>query len=62
MKSGTSCRMLVLQSDEAGSTATPSAAFEAGARANVRKIPKRQAKDVECWGHRGASAHLPENT
>lgn len=22
----------------------------------------RQPKDIECWGHRGASAHLPENT
>ncbi|WWD19706.1 hypothetical protein CI109_104170 [Kwoniella shandongensis] len=25
-------------------------------------IPFRQPKDIECWGHRGASAHLPENT
>ncbi|WWC91815.1 uncharacterized protein L201_006762 [Kwoniella dendrophila CBS 6074] len=25
-------------------------------------IPDRQPKDIECWGHRGASAHLPENT
>ncbi|ODN73318.1 hypothetical protein L202_07864 [Cryptococcus amylolentus CBS 6039] len=22
----------------------------------------RPPKDIECWGHRGASAHLPENT
>nr|ODN92543.1 glycerophosphoryl diester phosphodiesterase [Cryptococcus depauperatus CBS 7841] len=22
----------------------------------------RQPKDIECWGHRGASAYLPENT
>ena len=22
----------------------------------------RQPKEIECWGHRGASAHLPENT
>lgn len=24
--------------------------------------PFRVPKDVECWGHRGASAFLPENT
>ncbi|EIW71953.1 hypothetical protein TREMEDRAFT_24419 [Tremella mesenterica DSM 1558] len=28
----------------------------------VKKIPFRQPKDIQCWGHRGASAHLPENT
>lgn len=22
----------------------------------------RQPAEIECWGHRGASAHLPENT
>lgn len=22
----------------------------------------RTLKDIECWGHRGASAFLPENT
>jgi len=27
-----------------------------------KPIPKREPKDIECWGHRGASAHLPENT
>lgn len=25
-------------------------------------LTMRQPKDIECWGHRGASAHLPENT
>ncbi|WWC72093.1 uncharacterized protein I206_106053 [Kwoniella pini CBS 10737] len=25
-------------------------------------IPFRKPKEIECWGHRGASAHLPENT
>lgn len=24
--------------------------------------PIRKVEDIECWGHRGASAHLPENT
>ncbi|GFZ48797.1 hypothetical protein JCM24511_06546 [Saitozyma sp. JCM 24511] len=27
-----------------------------------KPIPMREPKDIECWGHRGASAHLPENT
>nr|XP_018260788.1 glycerophosphoryl diester phosphodiesterase [Kwoniella dejecticola CBS 10117]OBR82946.1 glycerophosphoryl diester phosphodiesterase [Kwoniella dejecticola CBS 10117] len=25
-------------------------------------IPHRKPGEIECWGHRGASAHLPENT
>ncbi|WVF72916.1 hypothetical protein IAT40_007734 [Kwoniella sp. CBS 6097] len=28
----------------------------------VAPIQAREPKDIECWGHRGASAHLPENT
>ncbi|WRT70151.1 uncharacterized protein IL334_007145 [Kwoniella shivajii] len=28
----------------------------------IKPILKRETKDIECWGHRGASAHLPENT
>jgi len=28
----------------------------------TKQIFARAPKDVEVWGHRGASAHLPENT
>ena len=37
---------------------------ETRAGKDVKPMPTlfRQPKDVECWGHRGASAHLPENT
>ncbi|WVR07619.1 hypothetical protein IAU60_004661 [Kwoniella sp. DSM 27419] len=28
----------------------------------VKPVQPRKVADIECWGHRGASAHLPENT
>lgn len=27
-----------------------------------RVVPHYKPEEIECWGHRGASAHLPENT
>lgn len=28
----------------------------------AKVVPHYEPKEIECWGHRGASAHLPENT
>ena len=39
----------------------PKAAFAASSRSHA-STAVRPPKDVECWGHRGASAFLPENT
>ncbi|OCF41343.1 glycerophosphoryl diester phosphodiesterase [Kwoniella heveanensis CBS 569] len=33
-----------------------------GTAPTVAPIQPREPQDIECWGHRGASAHLPENT
>ncbi|ORX40537.1 putative glycerophosphodiester phosphodiesterase [Kockovaella imperatae] len=41
-------------------SSTPSSTFEPAV--GPVPTPFRQPKDIECWGHRGASALLPENT
>lgn len=45
----------------AGTTTTGALSLST-AKSTGKVVPKYEPKEIECWGHRGASAHLPENT
>lgn len=42
-------------------TITPSST-RSSSRTRPRVVPHYKPEEIECWGHRGASANLPENT